>query len=76
MADEDSAPRVEDASLPREDDGGEEGTERMELEETVTGSNRDNLPEVPSSQEEEREMTNSSVIVSARLSIWLRFRAR
>ena len=36
MADKDSSPRAEDVSPPRVEDGGEEGAERLEVEETVT----------------------------------------
>ena len=62
MADKDSAPRVKDTLPPRVEDGGEEGTKRMEVEETVTVRHRDTLPEVPSGQKkEECEITDSSV---------------
>ena len=58
----DSAPRAEDEWPLRVEDAGEEGAERIEMEETVTGSQRDTLPAVPSGPErEEGQITNSSV---------------
>ena len=57
MADNNSSPRVEEASPPWVEDGADgEGADRMEVEETVTGSHRDTLPKVPSGPEKEEAM--------------------